>query len=89
MPSYTFRCEDCGDFTLFFKSMSGNKETAECPDCHSVSTRVFFTPNLHSLSRAVSSRIEKGIEPQRMTRAELGPKQPTKKKKVNRPWQVG
>lgn len=88
MPNYTFRCEDCGNFTLFFKSMSGNKETAECPDCHSVSSRVYFAPNLHKLSRAVSSRIEKGMEPQRMTHAELGAK-PAKKKKVNRPWQVG
>ncbi|MEZ7171917.1 FmdB family zinc ribbon protein [Sporosarcina sp. OR05] len=89
MPSYTFRCEDCGDFTLFFKSMSGNKETAECPHCHAVGSRVFLAPNLHKLSRAVSSRIEKGMEPQRMTRSELGPKQPKKKKKLNRPWQVG
>ncbi|MFC5601856.1 FmdB family zinc ribbon protein [Sporosarcina koreensis] len=89
MPSYTFRCKDCGEFTLFFKSMSGNKELADCPDCGQVSTRVFLAPNLYSLSREVSSRIEKGMEPQRMTRAELGAKQPKKKAKVNRPWQVG
>ncbi|MFD1205510.1 MULTISPECIES: zinc ribbon domain-containing protein [Sporosarcina] len=89
MPSYTFRCKDCGEFTLFFKTMAGNKQKTECPNCNQQSTRVFLAPNLYSLSREVSSRIEKGMEPQRMTRAELCPKQLVKKSKVNRPWQVG
>ena len=89
MPSYTFRCKDCGEFTLFFKSMSGNKETIKCPDCSIEAKRVFLAPNLQSLSKELSSRIEKGMEPQRMTRKELGAKTPKKKATVNRPWQVG
>ena len=90
MPSYTFRCQDCGEFTLFFKTMAGNKQKADCPTCKIESERVFFAPNVYTLSRAVSSRIEKGMEPQKMSRADLGPN--TKRKKVNmnkRPWQVG
>ena len=89
MPSYTFRCKECGEFTLFFKTMAGNKEIADCPICKVESKRVFLPPNLYTLSRKLSSRIEKGMEPTPMTREELGPSTPRKKPAVNRPWQVG
>ena len=89
MPSYTFRCEDCGEFTLFFKSMAGNKEQAICPTCQLASNRVYRAPNTYTLSRALSSRIEKGMEPQIMSREELGTNKPRKVASANRPWQVG
>lgn len=90
MPSYTFQCPNCGEFTLFFKSMTGNRDQAACPDCQCESSRIYFAPNLFSYSKELRTRIEKGMEPRRMTREELGPKQ-VKRKKVtaNRPWQVG
>lgn len=89
MPSYTFRCNDCGEFTLFFKSMAGNKEITSCPNCETESNRVYFAPNVYSLSRVLSSRIEKGMEPQIMSREELGTNKQRKKASSNRPWQVG
>ncbi|MFD1706983.1 FmdB family zinc ribbon protein [Siminovitchia sediminis] len=90
MPSYTFRCETCGDFTLHFKTMSGNKGSAECPACGTASKRIFLPPNLYSMSSQLKSRIERGMEPRRMTREELGTRRlPIKRSPVaNRPWQA-
>lgn len=90
LPSYTFHCEDCGEFTLFLKTMSGNKENRDCPNCKKESQRVYMPPNLFSISKEVRTRIEKGMEPRRMTKEELGPRQPKRKQSLsNRPWQVG
>ncbi|KAB2336644.1 zinc ribbon domain-containing protein [Cytobacillus depressus] len=91
MPSYTFQCQDCGEFTLFFKTMSGNKEKADCPQCQNESARVFFAPNLSSMSKPLKSQIEKGMEPRRMTRDELGKNSTPIRKKpsISRPWQMG
>ncbi|VEF49484.1 putative regulatory protein, FmdB family [Bacillus freudenreichii] len=90
MPSYTFRCNDCGEFTLFFKSMEKNLGSAECPSCSSESKRVFLPPNLYSMPHALKSRIEKGMEPRRMSREELGTRRLPKKRPAvaNRPWQA-
>lgn len=89
MPSYTFCCQNCGDFTLILKTMTGKKDRAECPDCLEESTRVYLPPNLFSYSKELRTRFEKGMEPRRMTREELGPKQKIKNKSASRPWQVG
>ncbi|MED3551998.1 FmdB family zinc ribbon protein [Cytobacillus praedii] len=89
MPSYTFCCQNCGDFTLILKTMTGKKDRTECPDCLEESTRVYLPPNLFSYSKELRTRFEKGMEPRRMTREELGPKQKIKNKSASRPWQVG
>ncbi|HBZ09751.1 MAG TPA: zinc ribbon domain-containing protein [Bacillus bacterium] len=90
MPSYTFRCDDCGEFTLFFRSMGGNKGSAVCPTCSEDSKRVFLPPNLYSMPHELRSRIEKGMEPRRMTREELGQKRIPKQRSsmASRPWQA-
>ncbi|MFT4413754.1 zinc ribbon domain-containing protein [Fredinandcohnia humi] len=88
MPSYTFHCNECGEFTLFFKSSTGNRSIAECPICQLESNRVFFPPNLFSYSKELRTRIEKGMEPRRMTREELGSKPKRKQQPSGRPWQV-
>lgn len=90
MPNYTFRCENCGDFTLFLRSMEGNKGSADCPECGLEAKRVFMPPNLYSMPNALKSRIEKGMEPRRMTREELGTRMLPKKRSpvANRPWQA-
>ncbi len=69
--------------------MTGKKDRAECPDCLEESTRVYLPPNLFSYSKELRTRFEKGMEPRRMTREELGPKQKIKNKSASRPWQVG
>ncbi|WP_338749288.1 FmdB family zinc ribbon protein [Bacillus sp. FJAT-52991] len=90
MPSYTFRCPACGDFTLFFKSMSGSKEQIDCPACQQESMRVYAPPLVSTSSKGLMNRIERGMEPRRMTREQLGPNQTDKKPRIaNRPWQVG
>lgn len=88
MPSYTFHCKRCGNFTLFFSSMSGNKSEANCPDCKQQSARVYFPPNLFSYSKELRTRIEKGMEPRIMTKQELGPNTMKRKSAIQRPWQV-
>lgn len=88
MPSYTFHCKECGEFTLFFKSSTGNRATAECPSCLLESKRVFFPPNLFSYSKEIRTRIEKGMEPRRMTREELGTTPRKNPKPSGRPWQL-
>lgn len=70
---------------LFLKSMDGNKGTAECPACSSESKRLFLPPNLYSMSYTLKSRIEKGMEPRRMTREELGTRRIPKKSRL---WQT-
>lgn len=89
MPSYTFNCSHCGEFTLFFKSMSDYKGTVQCPDCQQEASRVYQPPNLYSHSKEIRTRVERGMEPRIMTKEELGPKQTKRKPQVSRPWQVG
>ena len=70
--------------------MSGNREMANCPECGQESMRIFYAPHIPSMSKQLKNRIEKGMEPRRMTREELNTKQQIRKKPaVNRPWQVG
>lgn len=59
--------------------MAGNKEQTYCPTCQLASKRVYRAPNTYTLSRALSSQIEKGMEPQIMSREELGANKPRKK----------
>ncbi|MBM7715807.1 zinc ribbon domain-containing protein [Siminovitchia sp. FSL H7-0308] len=89
MPSYTFRCNDCGEFTLVFRNMEGNRGSAGCPECGMLAKRVFLPPNLYSMPQVLKTRIENGMEPRRMSRKELGPSIPRKRTpSINRPWQV-
>ncbi|MCM3456871.1 zinc ribbon domain-containing protein [Heyndrickxia oleronia] len=88
MPNYTFHCKNCGQFTLSFKSTSGNKTQAVCPICQLDAKRVYFPPNLFSYSKELRSRIEKGMEPKRVKKEELGTKQIKKSANIQRPWQV-
>ncbi|QQZ07606.1 zinc ribbon domain-containing protein [Heyndrickxia vini] len=89
MPSYTFHCKTCGNFTLFFSTMKGNKSHANCPNCSLESNRVYYPPNLYSYSKELRTRIERGMEPRKMTIEELGPKRTKKSSNLQRPWQVG
>ena len=69
--------------------MSDYKGNVQCPDCQQVASRVYQPPNLYSYSKEVRTRVEKGMEPRRMTKEELGPKQIKRKTQISRPWQVG
>jgi len=89
LPSYTFNCSHCGEFTVFFKSMSDYKATVQCLDCQQDATRVYKPPNLYSYSKEIRTRVEQGMEPRRMKKEELEPKHTKRKPQVSRPWQIG
>lgn len=69
--------------------MSAYKGTVQCPECQQEASRIYRPPNLYSYSQEIRTRVEQGMEPRRMTKEELGPKQRKSKPKASRPWQVG
>lgn len=52
MPSFDYKCNDCGhDFEVFAASLSAQKNT-DCPDCKSGNTRKIFHPlNIGAVSK--------------------------------------
>jgi len=88
MANYTFLCESCGEFTLWYQGMRGNKREANCPDCDTVSKRMFKPPMTFRMDSRVKGRIERGMEP-RVVKKEDMPKNRMKKPSVSRPWQAG
>jgi len=90
MPNYTFLCESCGEFTEHHKSTLGSKLFSECPECQSVTKRLFKPTARLRMNSVLKRKIEKGIEPQFVTRDQLPPKKRSSPSKTaQRPWQVG
>ncbi|KGX88207.1 zinc ribbon domain-containing protein [Pontibacillus litoralis] len=88
MPSYTFLCPDCGEFTLWYNHMRGSHQEAECAKCNQLSKRVYRAPMTNQMDNKVKSRMERGMEPRVVNRTDL----PNSKKRVPsapRPWQAG
>lgn len=77
MANYTFRCENCGDFTEWHKSTQGNKQQAKCPDCNGIAKRVFMPPITFRMDSRVKRTIEGGMEPKLVKKENL-PKIPIK-----------
>lgn len=88
MANYTFCCENCGEFTLWYKEMKGDKLENECPDCKRKSKRLFKPPMTFHMDNRVKSRIERGLEPRVVNKRDLPEKQ-KRKSNVSRPWQAG
>lgn len=88
MANYTFLCHTCGEFTLWYQGMKGNKQEAECPDCNIAAKRIFKPPITFRMDGQVKSRIERGMEPRVVKRDDL-PRIPYKKPTISRPWQAG
>ena len=60
MPSYDYRCGDCGTFTATL-SMAAAKAAHACPDCGTQARRVWGAPALHAGNqklRALQERAE-------------------------------
>jgi putative FmdB family regulatory protein len=58
MPTYEYACPDCGGFDAF-RSMAERNEPATCPECTTLSPRVFVTaPRL----ACVGSNTRRAIE---------------------------
>lgn len=87
MANYTFQCKKCGEFTLWYQGMHGNKQEAACPDCNTAAKRVFKPPITFRIDSRVKHTIEQGMEPKVVKREAL-PKQ-IRKPSVSRPWQAG
>ena len=50
MPTYSFRCSDCGPFDLI-QAMTEVVATPPCPTCTAPARRVFGLPELTSFSK--------------------------------------
>lgn len=88
MANYTFHCSNCGEFTLWYQGMQGNRKEAECPDCTNVAKRMFKPPTTFRMDSRVKSRIERGMEP-KVVKKEALPTNRTKRSSSSRPWQAG
>ncbi|HLR69381.1 FmdB family zinc ribbon protein [Virgibacillus alimentarius] len=88
MANYTFRCVKCGEFTLWYQGMRGNKREAYCPDCNTLSKRLFKPPITFRLDSRVKNRIESGMEPKIVKREDM-PQNRKKRPNAARPWQAG
>jgi len=88
MPNYTFKCEECGEFTIWYAGMSGNREQASCPECNKEAKRVFLPPITFRMDSKVKGRVERGMEPRLVKREDM-PKKAPSRPKAARPWQAG
>ncbi len=74
MPTYDYRCEQCGDFTLR-RPMSECGAPAQCPQCQAGARRLIVAPFLAMMNphtRIAHSRNEKSADaPVVMTREQL------------------
>jgi hypothetical protein len=60
-----------------------------CPSCHSAANRIYKAPGIFAYSKEIRDRVEKGMEPKKMSRSQLGPQRKTPHHKhVGRPWQI-
>ena len=46
MPTYEFRCNECGTFGSTFRSFTEDVPTMDCPKCHTLMTRIYSVPGL-------------------------------------------
>ncbi|MFD1361866.1 zinc ribbon domain-containing protein [Lentibacillus salinarum] len=88
MPSYTFSCKKCGEFTLWFQHMRGTRQEVQCPECSEAAKRVFKPPITFNMDSRVKKRIEKGMEPRVVNKKDL-PKNTKRNPTISRPWQAG
>lgn len=59
MPTYSFRCADCGPFELV-RPMAAAGDDAGCPACGGPGPRTFAAPALRRLDSDVRSVVEAG-----------------------------
>ena len=89
MPYYSFRCQDCGEFTVWHRSSKGNKLEEECPTCSNIAKRVFTPPTVYRMDGKLKQTIESGMEP-KLVKKENMPVKPKKRAAgAARPWQTG
>ena len=88
MPSYTFKCNSCGEFNVWFAGMNGNRQQSPCPDCQESARRVFLPPMTFRMDGKVKKSIERGMEPRLVKREEM-PKKLKRRPSTARPWQAG
>ncbi|MEC4765400.1 FmdB family zinc ribbon protein [Mycobacterium sherrisii] len=52
LPTYGYKCGDCGPFTLV-RPMAEARSLTDCPGCGDAARRVFGSPALHALDTGV------------------------------------
>jgi len=58
VPTYAYRCPQCGPFELV-RPMAASDAAADCPRCSATSTRVFGAPALRALHPGVRAARER------------------------------
>ena len=89
MPTYEFRCDTCGPFEQRRRIQDAGAPM-RCPTCQAEAARIYSTAGVILTSGAVRRRIERGAEPQVVTRST--PEAPASKPPQaaqGRPWQLG
>ncbi|MFC7656756.1 zinc ribbon domain-containing protein [Pseudonocardia benzenivorans] len=57
LPTYTFRCADCGEYDLS-RPMAEAGDPAPCPTCAGDSRRVFGSPGLRKLDPTLRRALD-------------------------------
>ncbi|WP_217586148.1 zinc ribbon domain-containing protein [Lentibacillus saliphilus] len=93
MAYFTFSCPQCGEFTEWHTSLKGKKDVAHCPECETLSKRVFRPPLTYRMDSRVKQTIEQGMEPKLVKKENMvgTPIQQAvqSKPRLSRPWQAG
>lgn len=89
MPTYEYRCEDCGAFELW-RDHRRSGEVANCPECGATARRVFSIGGIKSHSRAQkeASRLDRGSQPRVVGSQRVSEPSPKPRKAGGRPWQI-
>ncbi|NMI00133.1 zinc ribbon domain-containing protein [Pseudonocardia sp. K10HN5] len=59
MPTYTYRCPNCGSFDLV-RPMAQADAQARCPDCGSEGRRVYGAPALRAMEAKLRRALDAG-----------------------------
>ncbi|WP_118914445.1 FmdB family zinc ribbon protein [Mycobacterium shigaense] len=57
MPTYRYHCPECGEFPVSMP-MTSVTPSVDCPDCRSVSRRVFGQPSLRTLDGGLRRSLD-------------------------------
>jgi len=57
MPSYDYKCKECGHVFQERHSISKHTPTSTCPECKKTAVQVYITPPVYSISGLPKNRF--------------------------------
>ena len=89
MPIYEFLCATCGPFEQH-RPLAEASAPMACPSCQVEAQRIYSTGGCMLTAGALRRRMERGVEPQIVTRPKPQEPAPTLQQSArSRPWQLG